>query len=141
MTHDELTARLQVKLASLPAKEALQIFIENFYRFPLSQFDRAKDEEMLLFEYGGPYSWSPHFEISCTRQFIFNCEDGEYDRMEQLRLQILFPPEIEQGLESGNFWNQDLTLEDFTTKVFTSAAWSTCKDIVPDALQLKKHEV
>jgi hypothetical protein len=41
---------------------------------------------MLLFEWGGPYSWDQAVSVSLTRQFSFDDENGDYDRMQQLHM-------------------------------------------------------
>ena len=54
---------------------------------PVEGAGPAADDDMCLFEYG-VYDWSdgkgPRFSWNLCRQFTIY-EDGEYDRMEQLR--------------------------------------------------------
>ncbi len=66
------------------------------------------DADMCLFEYG-VYDWSdgkgPRFNWKLCRQFIID-EDGEYDRMEQLRCDLFFEvtPQLEP-LQLDGIWS------------------------------------
>jgi hypothetical protein len=75
----------------------------------------------VLFQWGGPYSWDPHFSINLTRQFTHNDEDSEYEGMEQLQMDCKFVAD-DSWPESGNRWLVGSNISEFLKEVLTSNA-------------------
>ena len=116
--------------------QAVELFINDFCSRPLEGFDRDQDEEMLLFQAGGPYSWSPMYSLNCTRQFMFNDEDGEYLEMKQLRMDILFNPDSVKDKESINFWYGGEGASTFIEKIKNTLAFQVCEDLTPVQVEI-----
>jgi hypothetical protein len=91
------------------------------------------DDDMCLFEYG-VYDWSdgkgPRFNWNLCRQFIIY-DDGEYDRMDQLRCDLYFEvtPQLELLQPAGIWSGPDLV--DWATRVETQEGFDAVTELTP----------
>lgn len=82
---------------------ALEKFIKFLGASEVDGCPKETDGDMLLFQWGGPYSWDDHFSMNLTRQFSFVDEAGEYEGMQQLQMDCRYCVE-EISIEEGNQW-------------------------------------
>ena len=106
--------------------DALDIFISFFESTDIEGCEKEKDGDMLLFEWGGPYSWDSSYSITLTRQYSYEDEKGEYLGMQQLRMNYKYDPEL-INVESGNFWFDGKNIKNFRTMVLNSEIVQTAK--------------
>jgi hypothetical protein len=104
MTPTEVLKNLE---DDIPAGTTLVAALEKFIKvFSATEVDGCPKEtngDMLLFQWGGPYSWDEHFSINLTRQFSFVDADGEYDGMQQLQMDCRYRAG-DISIEEGNQW-------------------------------------
>lgn len=111
----------------------LDKFISFYETTYIEGCDKDKEDDMLLFQWGGPYSWDKNYSINLTRQFCFNDEDGEYIGMKHLQMNCKYDPEL-VNIEGGNFWFDGGNINTFRELVFNS-------EIVKAALKLKMQSL
>lgn len=98
-------------------EDALRLFVEHFDTTTVPNCAQEHGD-MLLFQWGGPYSWNPHFNINITRQFTYEY-GGEYGGMEQLYIDINYPGDNIQ-IEDGNMWFDGNDLDAFLNTILQS---------------------
>ncbi len=122
MTPDQVLDILKQKIpAGTNLKEALSTFIRHFDEIEVEGCNKADDGDMLLFQWGGPYSWDSNFSINLTRQFSHKSTDGEYLSMQQLQMNCRYDPE-NIAEESGDEWFDGSDIESFTKRILSSKA-------------------
>jgi hypothetical protein len=115
---DDLKSKIPL---GMNLKEALVTFIKHFADTEIEGCSKANDGDMLLFQWGGPYSWDSYFSINLTRQFSHENEDGEYLGMQQLQMNCRYDADA-VSTESGNEWFDGTDIESFTNRVLSSEA-------------------
>jgi len=99
--------------------DALERFISFFASTDIEGCDKENDGDMLLFQWGGPYSWDSYYSINLTRQYSFEDDDGEYLGMQQLGMDCKYDPES-INIESGNLWYDGKDINEFNRMVLNS---------------------
>lgn len=85
MTADESLQEIKSRItSSMSLVEALTEFIKFFNSTTIASCPKHKEQDMLLFQYGGPYSWSDYFSVNLTRQCTFTGWFGVHKGMTQL---------------------------------------------------------
>ncbi|UUZ50354.1 hypothetical protein LP420_10885 [Massilia sp. B-10] len=119
---------------------ALDAFVAFYADTEIEGCPKHADGDMLLFEWGGPYPWDQCVSISLTRQFSFNDEDGEYDRMQQLRMSCRYDAD-QVSLVSGNEWLQDDDTQAFLQHILDASCVAAVKDLRMQSLDFLLHDV
>lgn len=121
MTPQQIVDDVHSKIpAGTSLKDALMSFMKHFDETEVEGCAKI-DGDMLLYQWGGPYSWAPHFSINLTRQFSYEDEDGEYGGMEQLKMDCKYNAKM-LNLESGNEWFDGVDIDTFIQRVLSSDA-------------------
>ena len=105
--------------ANTPLPEALERFINFYSNTNIEGCPKDDEGDMLLFQWGGPYSWDESYSINLTRQFTFLDSDGEYEGMQQLQMNCRYNPE-QIAIKSGNEWFEGENLDEFRQSVLSS---------------------
>ncbi len=121
-------------------KDALITFIDHYETSSADGCKKNDDCDMLLFQWGGPYDWDPAFSINLTRQFSYQDEDGEYDRMEQLSMDCRFDS-VKVSVEPGSQWLEGDDLEKFKELILNSEVVKLCADEKMKAIRWELSEV
>lgn len=101
------------------------------------------DDDMCLFEYG-VYDWSdgkgPRFNWNLCRQFVIY-DDGEYDRMEQLRCDLYFEvtPQLKPLKLDGIWSGSDLV--DWAARVEKQEGFHAVTELTPVASSVGQKQV
>lgn len=140
MTSQQVLNDLKSKIpAGTSLKEVLTSFIRHFDETEVESCAQF-DGDMLLYQWGGPYSWDSYFSVNLTRQFTFEDEDGEYDGMEQLQMNCRYEADA-LNLESGNEWFDGTDIEAFIQRVLSSDAVSMASAHVMQSLDFELGRV
>mgnify|MGYP000072939348 CR=1 FL=1 len=140
MTPEESYSFIGDKITDLMgAEEAVSAFIDFYDSKQIEGCPKENEDDMLLFQYSGPSSSTPYVSINLTRQYVFY-ENGEYENMAQLRLDMEFKAK-DVTLESGNFWLENMSVKEFKNKVFNSVAFQQVKDLKPMNTYVEYGEV
>lgn len=128
----------------IPPETSLVLAIEKFIRFfSESQVEgcpKETDGDMLLFQWGGPYSWDSHVSINLTRQFSFVDEDGEHATMQQLQMNCRY--QVGQlSVVKGNAWLHGEDVEAFLHGVLESSCVIAARDLPMISLELSLARV
>ncbi len=87
MTKEEVFEDLKKHITQNESlKNVLGAFIKHYSKTDIVGYSKDDDSDMLLFQWGGPYSWSPDFSVNLTRQFSSNNVGEDYHGMEQLSI-------------------------------------------------------
>lgn len=142
MKAQEVLKDLQSKIDNTTKLEsALSIFIDHYDATEVKNCSKGEgDADMVLFQWGGPYTWDNSVSINLTRQFIFSNAEGEYLGMQQLRMDCKFSPE-DIVIESGNFWMEELSAELFLQKVLKSDAVNLAKGLKMQNIEFNLGDV
>lgn len=89
---------------------------------------------------GGPYSWDSYFSVSLTRQFVHHDSDGEYQNMEQLRMDCKYDPET-VSIGFGHEWFEVSTVEAFILKVLSSNVAVTARKLEMKTIDFYLYDV
>ena len=104
MTPAQVLSLLKQKIPfGTSLNKALTTFISIFDETVIEGCEKVNEGDMLLFQWGGPYSWDPSFSINLTRQFSYESDNREHTGMQQLQMNCRFNPEA-ITVESGNEW-------------------------------------
>jgi hypothetical protein len=119
---------------------ALTEFVNFYAATSIEGCPKEADGDMLLFEWGGPYSWDESVSVSLTRQFSFNDEDGEYDHMQQLHMRCRYDAS-EVTLVAGNEWLHGQDTDSFLEYVLRAASTETVKNLSMRSIDFDMHDV
>lgn len=100
--------------------QALSEFIDFYIEIDIFGCPKKKYGDMLLFQFGGPYDWTPHVQLNLTRQYTFEFF-GIYSGMKQLMMNVNYKAD-QLALVEGNFWLESDNVEEFRQKVLSSEA-------------------
>lgn len=120
--------------------DALVTFMKNFDETEVAGCNKATEGDMLLYQWGGPYSWDPCFSINLTRQFTFEGEDSGYEGMEQLSMDCRYEADL-VSLESGNIWFDGTDITSFIEQVLSSDAVRAVSGLEMKSLDFELSEV
>lgn len=141
MTPDQVLNELKSKISiGIDLETAMKIFVEHYDSTKVGTCSKADEEDMLLFQWGGPYSWDDSFSINLTRQFSFNDDQGDYIGMKQLRMDCKYSPKDIQ-IDSGNFWFEGKEINEFLDKIFESNAFEKTKNLDMTHVEFNLNEV
>src|SRR5471030_217071 len=119
---------------------ALEKFIKFFSATQVDGCPKKTDGDMLLFQWGGPYSWNNHFSINLTRQFSFVNATGEYDGMQQLQMNCRYRKE-DIAIDGGNQWLWRDEVESFLQYVLDSPCVKAAKGLRMQSLEFTLGDV
>ena len=140
MTPEESYSFIQDKINdSIGVEEALNTFIYFYASKEIEGCSKENEDDMLLFQFSGPSTWSPYVTVNLTRQYTFY-KNGEYDSMAQLKMDIEYKGK-EIQLESGNFWLENISVAEFKDKVINSQAFQKVKDLKPMNINVEFGDV
>jgi hypothetical protein len=123
-----------------PLVAALEQFIRFYSDTEIDDCPKASEGDMLLFQWGGPYSWDTCFSVNLTRQFSFDDEDGEYDRMQQLQMNCRYQAG-QIAIAPGNEWLYGADTEAFLQKILVAPCVITAKNLNMQSLDFDLHDV
>lgn len=110
-------------------------------RFATVQFDCADDA--FLFQCGVyDFTGRDEYQLDFVRQFSFE-ENGEYDRMEQLRCTIYFEPDPELRALESNLWSYDCaSVSEFFEQASKMPGYTTAVEgRVPTRAEIAQEQV
>jgi hypothetical protein len=141
MTPTQALEELEKKI---PAGTALTSALAQFVKFyedtEIDGCPKSSDGDMLLFEWGGPYSWDESVSVSLTRQFSVNDENGDDDRMQQLHMHCRYDA-TKVALASGNEWLHGQDTGAFLQWVLDAPCTKTVESLAMDSLSFDLHDV
>jgi hypothetical protein len=141
MSPNEALEQLKNKVnINLDLELILKSFIEHYSTTDIDSCSKEEKEDMLLYQWGGPYSWDESFSINLTRQFSFYDDKGDYIGMKQLRMDCKFLPN-EINIESGNFWFEEEKTEDFLSKILKSNSFNRAKNLKLQSVQFALNDI
>ena len=141
MTPMEVLQKLEAEIPSGTALvSALEIFIKFFSETQVDGCPKEADGDMLLFQWGGPYSWDNHVSINLTRQFAFMDATGEYDGMQQLQINCRYRKE-EIRIDEGNKWLWGLEVESFLQYVLDAPCVKAAQDLQMQSFEFALGDV
>ena len=120
--------------------DALGEFVKFYALSSVEGCPKDSDGDMLLFEWGGPYSWDDCVSLSLTRQFSLNDEDGEYERMQQLHMHCRYDPR-QVSLVAGNEWLHGQDTDAFLQSVLNAPCTRAVRNLNMLSLDFDLHEV
>lgn len=123
---------------SLP--DALGKFVDFYASTAIEGCPKNADGDMLLFEWGGPYSWDNSVSLSLTRQFSFSGDDGDDERMQQLHMHCRYDAS-QLTLVAGNAWLHGQDTEAFLEYVLNAPCTRAVKDLRMHSLDFDLHDV
>jgi hypothetical protein len=107
-----------IDLANTDPVSGIDLMIAFYADVRFSDVDLDEDGDMLLFQYGGPYSWSPaYFDLNITRQFITKTQGVFY----QLSLSFLYVV-TENSLQDNKWCKRVEEIDSFRNYIQSSAA-------------------
>ena len=118
---------------------AFKLFVEHFHCVDVEGCDKGSDGDMLLFEWGGPYSWDQQVSVGLTRQFSFNDPDGDYEGMKHLRIDFKYLPEALE-MDNGNKWLEGSEEQDVQS-VLGSRSFSAIENLNWLAMEIALSDV
>ncbi|OFA08440.1 hypothetical protein [Duganella phyllosphaerae] len=120
--------------------DALSEFVKFYASTSIEGCPKDAEQDMLLFEWGGPYSWDPCVSLSLTRQFSLNDEDGDYDRMQQLHMHCRYDAN-HVALVAGNHWLYGESTDAFLQYVLDAPSTRTVIHLNMLSLDFEIHGV
>jgi hypothetical protein len=120
--------------------DALSEFVNFYASSSIEGCPKDSDGDMLLFEWGGPYSWDDCVCLSLTRQFSFSDENGEYERMQQLHMHCRYDAS-QVTLVAGNEWLNGQDTDAFLQYVLNAPCTQTVKGLTMLSLDFEIHDV
>ena len=141
MSPKEILEDIQSKIPiGTSLKDALTIFVHHFETTSVDGCTKENEDDRLLFEWGGPYSWNSNFSIDLTRQFSHTDEDGEYSGMEQLHMRCNFDAnEIE--IAPNNAWYEGTGVQSFLQMILNSVPVTAASIINMKSIEFELHDV
>ena len=110
--------------------------IINFYKnTTVLNCDRDMDEDMLLFQFGPPNRYNKFHYINFTRQYMFNNQDGEYDHMLQLSINLNYDDKVTS--KSGNQWLEGEDYLSFIKYIKETEVYRNSKSIKPINIEIE----
>jgi hypothetical protein len=141
MTPHEAFEEIEKRIPTgTPLTDALREFVEFYVSTSIEGCPKESEGDMLLFEWGGPYSWDDCVSLSLTRQFSFNDEDGEYDHMQQLHMRCRYDTR-QVSLVAGNEWLWEQDTDVFLKFVLNASCTETVKNLNMLSLDFDLHDV
>jgi hypothetical protein len=141
MTPQEAFKEIKQRIPSgTPLIDALSEFVNFYASTSIEGCSKDSERDMLLFEWGGPYSWDESVSLSLTRQFSFCNEDGEYDHMQQLHMHCRYDAS-QVSLAAGNEWMYGQDTEAFLQYVLNAPCTDTVKILNMRSLDFDMHDV
>jgi len=141
MAPQEAFEEIQKRIpAGTPLAAALREFVNFYASTSIDGCPKDADGDMLLFEWGGPYSWDDYVSLSLTRQFSFNDENGEYERMQQLHMHCRYDPS-KVTLVAGNEWLHGCDTAAFLQNVLNAQCTEAVKNLTMHSLDFDMHDV
>jgi len=141
MTPHEAFEELKKRIPSgTSLTDALGEFVKFYDLSSIEGCPKDSDGDMLLFEWGGPYSWDDYVSLSLTRQFSLNDEDGEYERMQQLHMHCRYDAR-QVSLVAGNEWLHGQDTDAFLQSVLNAPCTRAVKNLNMLSLDFDIHEV
>lgn len=123
-----------------PLTAALSEFVKFYASTSIEGCPKDYEGDMLLFEWGGPYSWDAYVSLSLTRQFSFSDEDGEDERMQQLHMRCRYDPG-QVTFSAGNEWLQSSDTDAFLRSVLSAPCTEAVKNLKMHSLDFDLHDV
>ena len=120
--------------------DALSEFVKFYASASMEGCPKDAEGDMLLFEWGGPYSWDPCVSLSLTRQFSLNDEAGDYDRMQQLHMRCRYDAN-QVTLVAGNHWSYGEETDAFLQYVLDATSTRTVFHLNMLSLDFEIHDV
>lgn len=120
--------------------DALSEFVKFYASTSIEGCPKDAEDDMLLFEWGGPYSWDPCVSLSLTRQFSLNDKDGDYDRMQQLHMHCRYDAN-QVALVAGNHWLYGENTDAFLQYVLDAPSTRTVIHLNMLSLDFEIHDV
>ncbi|MYM97970.1 hypothetical protein [Duganella vulcania] len=141
MTPQEAFEEIKQRIPTgTPLLDALSEFVNFYASTSIDGCPKDSDGDMLLFEWGGPYSWDKCVSLSLTRQFSSNDEDGEYDWMQQLHMHCRYDAS-QVNLAAGNEWLHGQDTDAFIQYVLSAPCTETVKILNMRSLDFEMHDV
>jgi hypothetical protein len=120
--------------------DALTQFVQFYADTDIDGCPKISDGDKLLFEWGGPYPWDKSVSLSLTRQFSFDDENGDYDRMQQLHMRCRYDAS-QVSLVSGNEWLHGQDTDAFLRQVLGAMCTKTVENLSMDSISFDLHDV
>jgi hypothetical protein len=120
--------------------DALSEFVNFYASTSIEGCPKDADADLLLFEWGGPYSWDDSVSLSLTRQFSLNDEDGAYEKMQQLHMHCRYDAS-QVTLIAGNKWLHGQDTEAFLRYVLNAPCTEAVKHLNMRSLDFDMHDV
>lgn len=119
--------------------DALSEFIEFYDSIDIFGCSKKKHGDMLLFQFGGAYDWTPYVQINLTRQYTFKVF-GIYAGMKQLMMNVNYEAKI-LSLKEGNFWLESEDVEEFKQRVLSSEAVKKATSVAYASIEFEYDSV
>jgi hypothetical protein len=120
--------------------DALSEFVKFYASSSIEGCPKDADGDMLLFQWGGPYSWDTCVSLTLTRQFSFRDEDGADERMQQLHMHCRYDAS-QVSLVEGNEWLYGQDTDAFLQYVLNAPCTQTAKSLNMLSLDFAIHDV
>jgi len=141
MTPEQALEQLEKRIPTgTTLSDALTQFVEHYADTEIEGCPKESDGDMLLFEWGGPYPWDEFVSVSLTRQFSFNDENGEYDRMRQLHMHCRYDAR-QVSLASSNEWLRGGDIDAFLQFVLGAPCTKAVELLRMQSLSFDLHDV
>lgn len=141
MTPREAFEEIEKRIpAGTSLTDALSKFVNFYASTSIEGCPKDSDGDMLLFEWGGPYPWDEYVSLSLTRQFSLNDKDGEYERMQQLRMHCRYDAS-QVALVAGNEWLHGQNTDAFLQNVLNAPCTVIVKNLNMLSLDFDMHDV
>lgn len=143
MSPKEILEDIQSKIpVGTSLENALTIFVHHFESTNVDGCSKESDDDMLLFQWGGPYSWNSNFSIDLTRQFshVYEDEDGDYSGMEQLHMRCNFDAN-DIAIAPDNVWYEGTDIQSFLQMILNSAPVKAASVFNMKSIEFELHDV
>ncbi|RYE81734.1 MAG: hypothetical protein EOO80_00110 [Oxalobacteraceae bacterium] len=122
-----------------PLIDALTKFVDFYASTSIQGCPKKSDGDMLLFEWGGPYSWDECVSLSLTRQFSLSDEGGEYEQMQQLHMHCRYDAS-QVTLAAGNAWLYGQETDVFLQYVLNAPCTAAVENLRMQSLDFDMHD-
>jgi len=137
MNANQILEELKTKIQDgIDLESALRIFINYFQTTEVDSISVDEDSDMLLFQWGGPYSWDELFSVNLTRQIVYHDANGNCQKMQQLKMNCRYSADKVQ-IESGNFWLKNNNLKEFKKNIFDSEVFIKVQNLKMESIDLE----
>jgi len=141
MTPQEAFKEIKQRIPTgTPLIDALSEFVNFYASTTIEGCSKDSGDDMLLFEWGGPYSWDESVSLILTRQFSLSDEDGENAQMQQLHMHCRYDPN-QVSLVAGNEWLHGQDIDAFLRYVLNASCTETVKFLNMRSLDFDMHDV